>query len=199
MDKKLFAEQLAVFTNSFLRDNPNHPDFNNIQQYTDVKHSMRMLKQYEMLLAVTRGGTVIDVGSGVGYAKVLDRFVNTANPPIDYQVQVEQMLGVERDFDCADCRRHLKWIGTDEQFDYVILHRFMPWADQEADPAIMLNIFTEVCRILKPEGKLIYTPISIKGLRTTGWKHINTGMYTFELNRRQLHDAILTANKILQT
>lgn len=199
MDKKLFAEQLAVFTSSFLRDNPNHPDFNNIQQYIDVKHSMRMLKQYEMLLAVTRGGTVIDVGSGVGYAKVVDNRVHTANPPIDYQVQAEQMLGVERDFDCADCRRHLKWVGTDEQYNYVILHRFMPWADQAADPATMLNIFTEVRRILKPDGKLLYTPISTKGLHTTGWKQINTGMHTFEITRQQLYDAINTANKILQT
>jgi SAM-dependent methyltransferase len=199
MDQKLFAEQLAVFTSSFLRNNPNHPDFNNIQQYLDVKHSMQMLKQYETLLAFTRGGSAIDVGSGVGYAKVVDDSVYTANPPIDYQVQTEQMLGVERDFDCADCRIHSKWIGTDDQYDFVILHRFMPWADQEADPLTVLNIFTDVRRILKPDGKLIYTPISTKGLKTTGWKRINTGMQTFEINTQQLYDAILTANKILQT
>ena len=198
MDKKLFAEQLAVFTTSFLRDNPKHLMYDNISQYKDVEHSLQMLKQYEMLLSITRGGTVIDVGSGVGYAKVIDRSVHTANPLLDFQVYAEQMLDVECDFLCQDCRLHSKWIGTDQQYDYVILHRFMPWADQEADPAIMLNVFTDVCRILKPEGKLIYTPISIKGLRTAEWKHINTGMHTFEINRRQLYDAINTANKILQ-
>jgi SAM-dependent methyltransferase len=160
---------------------------------------MQMLEQYEKLLSFTRGGSVIDVGSGVGYAKVVDRLVHTANPPVDYQVQVEEMLGVERDYDCADCRRHIKWIGTDEQYDFVIIHRFMPWADQEADPLTVLHVFTDVCRILKPNGKLIYTPISTKGLATAGWKRINTGMQTFEINTQQLYDGINTANKILQT
>lgn len=198
MDKKLFAEQLAAFTNSFLRDNPKHFLFDNLQQYKDVQHSMEMLQSYEALLARAREGSVIDVGSGVGYAKVISKNVYTANPPIDYWVQVEQIFNVESDFACRDCAQHLRWIGTNQQYDFVILHRFLPWANQIADPKIMLNVFTDVCRILKPNGKLLYTPISTEGLQTTGWKHINTGMHTFELNRQQLYDAINTANKILQ-
>jgi len=198
MDRMLFVEQLAVFTNSFLRNNPGHYELANIQQYTDTQHSLQMLQIYEVLLAKTRGYSTIDVGSGVGYAKVVDRSVHTANPPINYWVQVEQILGVERDFDCLNCVHYSKWVCTDNQYDYAILHRFLPWTDQVADPATMLNVFTEMCRILKPDGKLLYTPISTKGLQTAGWKQINTGMQTFELNRQQLYDAIDTANKILQ-
>lgn len=197
MEKRLFAEQLAAMMTSFLRNNPDYIHAPHLHQYLNVDHSMSVFEQYEKLLLITQNSSVIDVGSGAGYVKVLDKRVHTANLP-DWAA-VERFLNVEGDIVCTDCTLNSNWIRTDNQYDYVILHRFMPWAGQEADPAIMLNVFTEVCRILKPDGKLLYTPISTKGLRTTGWKHINTGMHTFEITKQQLYDAIHTANKILQT
>lgn len=197
MEKRLFAEQLAAMMAIFLHNNPDYIHAPHLHQYLNVEHSMSVFEQYEKLLSITQDSSVIDVGSGAGYAKVLDKRVHTAN--LSDWAAVEKFLNVEGDIVCTDCTIDSNWICTNNQYDYVILHRFMPWANQEADPATMLNVFTEVCRILNPDGKLLYTPISTKGLYTTGWKHINTGMHTFELNRQQLYDAISYTKQILQT
>jgi len=207
MSHRQYAEDIASHTKHFLNKNPYTDDSTNIEQYLNVDHNIIILKQYQTLLSLTGGNSVLDIGMGIGFSKMINPCIDATNPlniglpgsGLHYQKYMEEQQGISSDFLNGDCRIHLPWIQTKNQYDFVILHRFLPWAGQTLDYKVFVNIFTDVLRVLKECGKVYYTPISIHGLHTNEWKKINTGMNTFEITRQQLHNAINNTNKVLRS
>ena len=205
MTQQQYVEQLILHTRKFLDNQPHTTYSSNIEQYLDVKHNLNILQQYKFLLALTAGGSVLDIGMGVGFSKIINPNIHTTNPPdigppggfLHFQKYIGKVLNIESDFINGDCRTHLPWIDTDNQYDYIILHRFLPWANETLSHKVFVNIFTDVLRILKECGKVYYTPISMLGLDTSGWKKIHTGLNTFEITKQQLYHAVYNTNKIL--
>lgn len=195
MNSDFFVESLVKFTEAFLRNNPTDPDYINLQQYASVEHNTFLIKQYEMLLSHT-SGDVIDIGSGVGFAKVVRPSVRTSNVGANFFVAFEQLMDIECDYRSFDCLYTDDWVRADTLFDYAILHRFMPWSGQTLDARTKSHMFTGVNRVLKDSGVLIYTPISITGLDTSRWEKIDTR--TYKITKAQIYDEISSsANKIL--
>ena len=199
MNVEQFIPALALFTKQYLQQNPNHPYGDNISQYMDERSVMCLCNAYNTIIAHTNG-RVLDVGSGIGIAKLIDPYIRTANlpankyfsqGPANYFSEVEELFNLEKDYICRDCARHSRWIDTDHTFDSIILHRFLPW-DNTVTNNTLFNIFTEINRLLNNEGVLLYTPISTDKLYTSNWLQLSTGMHTFKITKRQLYDTIQT-------
>jgi hypothetical protein len=199
MDIEQFVPALASFTEQYLQQNPNHPYSDNISQYMDKQGVRSLYNVYNTIINHTHG-RVLDVGSGVGIAKLIDPHIHTANlpankyfsqGPANYFFEVEESFNLEKDYTCRDCVRHTRWIETNHMFDSIILHRFLPW-DNTVTNNTLFNIFTEINRLLNEEGVLLYTPISIAKLYTSDWLQLSTGMHTFKITKRQLYDTINT-------
>jgi hypothetical protein len=199
MNVEQFIPALALFTKQYLQQNPSHPYSNNISQYTDERSVMYLCDVYNTIVAHT-SGRVLDVGSGIGIAKIIDPYIHTANlpanhffnqGPANYFSEVEELFNLEKDYICRDCARHRRWIETDHTFDSIILHRFLPW-DNTVTNNTLFNIFTEIDRLLNLGGVLLYTPISTDKLYTSNWLQLSTGMHTFKITKRQLYDTIST-------
>lgn len=199
-----YVEQIALHTRNFLNTQPRTIHSINIEQYLDLNNNISLLQQYRLLLNLAANGSVLDVGMGVGFSKIINPFIHTTNPPdvgppggfLHFQKYINNILDIKSDFINGDCTTHSPWIQTKNQYDFVILHRFLPWVDQTLDRKLFVNIFTDVLRILNESGKVYYTPISTLGLDTNEWKRINTGMNTFEITKQQLYNAIHNTNKV---
>ena len=199
MDVEQFVPTLVSFTKQYLQQNPDHPYSDNIDQYKNVRRVLWLLSVYKTIVAQT-SGRVLDVGSGIGLAKVIDPHIYTANLPVDdyfnqgtadYFSEVEEFFNIERDYICRDCAVHSRWIETDQLFDSIILHRFLPW-DDTVTKKTLVNIFTEIYRLLSDSGVLIYTPINIDRLDTNRWERLNFKLPTFKITKQQLYDTINT-------
>jgi SAM-dependent methyltransferase len=199
MNPEYFIDSLAVFTEQYLQHNPDHPYSNNISQYVDKRGVLKLYHVYNTIITHTHG-SVLDVGSGIGIAKLVDPRILTANLPANYYfnqgpanyfAEVEEFFNLEKDYVCRDCARHQRWIETDHSFDSIILHRFLPW-DNTVTNKTLTNIFVEIDRLLNDNGVLIYTPIDITRLNVESWERINTGMYTFKITKQQIYDTIQT-------
>ena len=203
MDVEQFIPALASFTEQYLQQNLNYPYSDNISQYMDAQGVMSLHSVYNTIITHTHG-RVLDVGSGIGIAKLIDPRIYTANLPANYSFnqgpanyfsEVEEFFNLEKNYICRDCARYRRWIETDHTFDSIILHRFLPWDDTVTNNTL-LNIFTEINRLLNDGGVLLYTPISIDKLYTSNWLKLSTGMHTFKITKRQLYDTINT-HKVL--
>lgn len=181
---------ILAFTKQFLKHNPSHPDYNNLLQYTDITNLQRIYGCYQQLINESTG-SILDIGSGIGFAKMIDKSIHTANMHVDYFIEIEEMFGVEKDIFCRDCTKFPKWVMTDQQFDSIILHKFLPW-DNNVTNQTLFNIFSDVDRLLNDGGYLLYTPINIQKLHTKHWQKIQTGMYSYKITKQQVHDAANT-------
>ena len=190
MDRELFCKSLVTFAEQFLDKQPYHVDRDNISQYTSLSHVRDVYNRYEMVLAPIRG-SVIDVGSGVGFAKNILPSIHTANLPGDFFIQAEKALGVRCDFLCINCKYSSKWIHTPHLYDYVILNRFMPWNDQQLTPEVERNIFTGTYNILKDSGTLLYIPLNIKYFDNKPWKRVNSSILV--ITKAQIHNELYPA------
>lgn len=197
MNLEYFIESLTTFTEQYLQHNPDHPYRDNIRQYTDKQGVLGLYGVYNIILNHTHG-RVLDVGSGIGIAKLVDPYIHTSNipaylnqGPADYFLEVEEFFGLESDYICRDCVQHQRWIETNQSFDSIVLHRFLPW-DNTVTKKTIINIFTEIDRLLNSNGVLIYTPINITRLNVESWERLNTGMHTFKITKQQIHDTIQT-------
>lgn len=201
MNKVRFAKQLRAYTKHFVEHNSNHPDVKNISQYTDFNHVCVLFDQYKHIIDDVKhqGATsIIDVGSGVGIAKHIDPNITTANVEADYFLEVEEVLNVVKDISLSDCTVTKRWVNTTRKFDCAILYRFMPWAGETLDNQTIVKIFTEMSRILKPEGVLVYTPINPAQFLDRGWSRIPNEFYTFKLSQSDIqHELDKAKNEVL--
>lgn len=189
MNKVRFAKQLRAYTKLFLKLHPDYLDAKNIRQYLDFNHVCILFDQYTHIIDTVKeqGATsIIDVGSGVGIAKHIDSNITTANVEVDYFTEVEDVLNVVKDIPLFDCTVTKKWVNTNRKFDCAILYRFMPWAGETIDNQTIVKIFTEMSRILKPEGVLVYTPINAAQFLDRGWSRIQNEFYTFKLSQSDI-------------
>jgi SAM-dependent methyltransferase len=202
MSQELFVKHLRQYTELFLVDNPDHPYKNNIQQYLNADHVNNLFDRYRNIIDNVRreGATsIIDVGSGIGFAKHIDPSITTANVNDTFFSEVEEVLDVVKDITLSDCTIVDRWVDTEDKFDCVILYRFMPWAGQTIENDIIIRIFAEMSRILKPNGILIYTPIGATQFNDRRWSEIEDGFTTFKLSQSDIHNELNKAkNKILQ-
>lgn len=199
MNVDQFIPALASFTEQYLQQNPNHPYGDNISQYTDKQVVTSLYNVYNTIITHTHG-RVLDVGSGIGIAKLIDPRIHTANLPANYSFdqgpanyfsEVEEFFSLEKDYICRDCAVHRRWIETNQMFDSIILHRFLPW-DNKVTNRTLNNVFTEIDRLLNNSGVLLYTPINIERLHIHNWERVSTGMHTFKITKQQLYDTIET-------
>ena len=193
MNKELFCKSLVVLTEQFLLDNPHHRDYTNIQQYTDITNVLAVYEQYEKLISHTHGD-VLDVGSGVGFAKHINPAILTTNLTNDYFYSMEKALNVKKDYWCSNCITNPKWIQTPKQFDYVILHRFLPWNGETLAPEVRYNMLSGVHNVLRDGGTLLYTPINAKAVNVEGWSLMNsTALPTFIITKKQIYNELYPA------
>jgi SAM-dependent methyltransferase len=197
-----FAKNLSAYTKHFIEHNNDHPDVKNIRQYADFNRVYDLLKQYARIISDIKqqGATsIIDVGSGVGFAKCIDPNITTANMDVDYFFKVEEVLNVVSDISLFDCTITEKWVNTTHKFDCAILYRFMPWAGKILDNQTIVKVFTEMSRILKPNGVLIYTPINADQFLDRNWSQIPNKFRTFKLSQSDIqHELDKAKNEILQ-
>lgn len=193
MDKELFCKSLTTLTEQFLLDNPQHRDYANIQQYTDTTNVLAVYEQYEVLIGHTYGD-VLDVGCGVGFAKHINPTIHTTNLANDYFFCVEKALDVKKDYWCSNCLVNPKWIQTPKQFDFVILHRFLPWDGDTLASEVRYNMLSGVHHVLKDGGTLLYTPINAKAVNVGGWSLMDsTSLPTFIITKEQIHNELYPA------
>ena len=83
MDVEQFVPTLVSFTKQYLQQNLNHPYSDNISQYMDAQGVISLYSVYNTIITHTHG-RVLDVGSGIGIAKLIDPRIYTANLPANY-------------------------------------------------------------------------------------------------------------------
>jgi hypothetical protein len=152
------VDHIVHLTQQFLQLNPNHPERDNIKQYTEYNTVNHIIKSYQTAIQLAQGD-VIDMGSGIGVSKILNPSIELANMEASYFIWMEKALGLQRNYTMFRCQQYTRWSNVDRQFDTVLLLRFLPWFGEtlHRHDVIYKNILTEVHRILKSNGKLLYS------------------------------------------
>lgn len=180
-----------------------HKQIANITQYTDGDHIDYLCTQYSYainLLKELNKTRVVDVGSGVGIAKIINPNIVLADLYTDqgraWSKQFFQDVSTVLDtvpsirMQSFTPEFSTKWIDTEQTFDAVMLLRFMPWSEQHFDKQNLKNMFTEINRIMADGGVLLYRPIDTQKIAgmLVDYKIIEHNI--FLLTKQQINNAI---------
>lgn len=185
----------------------------NISQYDDSSHiEMLYIVYMKMIYEARKRGyiDILDIGSGIHCAKVIDPHITSSNPrsaitgTAEYFQYISHALNIKNDVVLSDCISTARWINTYQTFDCLFLIRFFPW-DMNILPytkTIYKNILQELDRVLRPDGVVWYNPIHHEKFKTMAgdtynlWEpveSINTARYfnqfgpIYQITKHDLH------------
>ena len=166
MNSKQFATEVVHLTEQFRKNNPDHSEYLT-QQYLEQDHIEQLFNVYQKVITHARSlgsNTIIDIGSGVGFAGVLDNTITLTNlVATDYDLFDDcfKHFGLECGVDLKlfKVRRKRNWITTSSKYDAVMLLRFMPFHHQLFNETDFYDLLIEMDRILSDTGVLFYWPI----------------------------------------
>lgn len=165
MDLRAFAKRVVEGTQEYLRsgDERNPDVINNIKQYLEEDRVWGLARSYQLFVEIAREDTnrklILDVASGINWAKYIDPNIVTSNPHsvnvygYRYFNFINNYLNVPTDLVIGDLRRDENWLDTGSlRFDCVICCRFLPFINKSYGDDDYRRFFEGVRGCLAPKG-----------------------------------------------
>ena len=172
--------QIRDLTQQFIDTVPELPETykRNIQQYIEPRHTEHIYQCYKQFVTCAHQqqfDKIIDIGSGINFAKMLDTNITTSNPVgrgvglNEHFHYINKHLNTPTDIRLFDIQTHDNWIETDQQYNLIFVHRFWPWPGLPYPDIIYKRFIKETNRILAADGQLwFYTNDRQTFLHKTG-------------------------------
>ena len=215
MDRDQFALEVVEVAKRFRQENPHHAD-HLTSQYLSAVHVAGIFDMYRVSIEYLKSKgarDVLDIGSGVGFAGVIDKTIALTN------LDTTDADLFEYCFDHFELKKAFKlfafkavrdrmWVDTESTFDGIIMYRFLPFhgmygkAFNDDD---FVRLLTEADRLLNDGGRLLYWGVDqeilnqIKSKYTITWDTFPNSPVAILTKRklRDIIDVITTANKVL--
>jgi hypothetical protein len=162
---KQFAVSVVDATRQYIadgKDADNPSVIENIMQYTDPDHVLALGRIYREWIDVARDEgreTIIDIASGINWAKFIDPTIVTSNPEAQtvngyqYLKYINNALNVPVDIILGDMRVSEQWLDVGSlKFDCAMAIRFMPFRDKVYMPDDYKRFVHGVRNCLTPSG-----------------------------------------------
>lgn len=164
-----FAKRVVEATQDYIASgSETNPDvIANVRQYTNEDHVYTLGVSYLDIIEFARQDdkkAIIDIASGINWAKVIDPTIITTNP---YSVNVygskyfdyiNTTLNVSTDLIIGDLRRDKNWLDTGSmKFDCAICLRFLPFFGKSYTDADYKNFVDGISNCLTSDGVFWFT------------------------------------------
>lgn len=183
-----FARDVVVATKQYIDsgEETNPTVIENIKQYLDATHVYETGLFYRDAIQAARedgNQTIIDIGSGINVAKLIDPDIVTTNP-IGLNVNgykffryINKEMGLPVDIELGDLRRDIPWLDTGSlKFDCAFVFRFLPFFGSDYFVSDYKRFINGVRNCLAPNGTVWYNtenePAFFKIARSLNQDHV---------------------------